>query len=767
MGDLDPRRRLARAMLLPRATALLAALLSTAPTRAQSAADAHAALVRLGIPKPRVSVTLKSVPDAQYRVRIAHDRVAVTASSPVAAVRGVTAALTAQGRFHASWEGSRVGSLTGLATQDSGWVTSPFGYRAYLNTCTYGYTTPWWDWARWEREIDLMAVHGVDMPLAMEGQEHVWRALWREQGLTGAQIDRLFAGAPFLPWERMGNMAGYRAPLSRHWIEKKRILQKRILARMRALGMTPILPAFAGYVPEAFAKAHPEARIYRMREWEGFPGTYWLDPSDPLFAKLAARFLKLYTAEYGAGRYYLADAFNEMVPPIADDGSDTAHASYGDSSANTAATRAAALPPAVRDARLAAYGKRLYAAIAAAQPGATWVMQGWLFGADKQFWTRDAIAAFLRDVPDQRMLILDIGNDRYPGIWKQTNGFDGKDWIYGYVHNYGGSNPVYGAPDFYRRDLAALLADPGRGRVRGFGMFPEGLHNNSLAYDYAFDAAWPAGDMALAPWLARYTRARYGRSDPALVAAWQDVTAGVYDVRYWTPRWWNQRAGAYLFFKRPAADAPTFPAAPGDRAKARAGIAALLTLAAQHRDSALFRYDLVDLVRHEASLALDDHLKAAVAAYQRGDVAAGDRETARITAMAQAIDRLIGGQQETLASWIGEARAYGDTPAERRRFEEDAKAQVTIWGGAGHLGDYASKAWAGLYADFYLPRWTMYLGEARAAALAGRPVDEAASLERLHAWENRWVSDGRTYRAAAPADAVGAARELMAQVARP
>ena len=31
----------------------------------------------------------------------------------------------------------------------------------------------------------------------------------------------------------------------------------------------------------------------------------------------------------------------------------------------------------------------------------------------------------------------------------------------------------------------------------------------------------------------------------------------------------------------------------------------MLRLAPQHRDSALFRYDLVDLVRHEASLALD------------------------------------------------------------------------------------------------------------------------------------------------------------------
>ncbi|MFD2137425.1 alpha-N-acetylglucosaminidase TIM-barrel domain-containing protein [Novosphingobium resinovorum] len=196
---------------------------------------------------------------------------------------------------------------------DTGEVASPFALRAYLNTCTYGYTTPWWGWDRWEQEIDWMAAHGVDTPLAMEGQEYVWRELWRESGLSETAIAEGLSAAPFLPWQRMGNLAGYRAPLSSGWIEKKHQLQLRILARMRALGMKPVLPAFAGYVPEAFAKAHPRARIYKMRAW-GFPPTYWLDPSDPLFTQLAARFVTLYNRTYGEGEYYLADAFNEMIP---------------------------------------------------------------------------------------------------------------------------------------------------------------------------------------------------------------------------------------------------------------------------------------------------------------------------------------------------------------------------------------------------------------------------------------------------------------------
>ena len=62
-----------------------------------------------------------------------------------------------------------------------------------------------------------MAVHGVDMPLAMEGQDYVWRELWREQGLSEAQLAQHFSGPAFLPWQRMGNIEGYRAPLPQGW----------------------------------------------------------------------------------------------------------------------------------------------------------------------------------------------------------------------------------------------------------------------------------------------------------------------------------------------------------------------------------------------------------------------------------------------------------------------------------------------------------------------------------------------------------------------
>jgi hypothetical protein len=56
--------------------------------------------------------------------------------------------------------------------------------RFFLNYCTYGYTMPWWKWPQWERFIDWMALNGVNMPLAITGQEAVWQKVWRKYGMT-------------------------------------------------------------------------------------------------------------------------------------------------------------------------------------------------------------------------------------------------------------------------------------------------------------------------------------------------------------------------------------------------------------------------------------------------------------------------------------------------------------------------------------------------------------------------------------------------------
>ncbi|UUE97187.1 alpha-N-acetylglucosaminidase [Xanthomonas hortorum pv. pelargonii] len=334
-----------------------------------------------------------------------------------------------------------------------------------------------------------------------------------------------------------------------------------------------------------------------------------------------------------------------------------------------------------------------------------------------------AIAAFLGKVPDARLMVLDIGNDRYPGTWKASQAFDNKQWIYGYVHNYGASNPLYGDFAFYRQDLQALLADPDKRNLRGFGVFPEGLHSNSVVYEYLYALAWEGPQQSWSQWLTQYTRARYGRSDAALLQAWSDLEAGIYQTRYWSPRWWNKRAGAYLLFKRPTADIVGFDDRPGDPQRLRRAIDALLQQADRYADAPLYRYDLIEDARHYLSLHADRQLQAVVQAYGAGDFARGDALLARTTRLVQGLDALVGGQHETLADWTGQAAAAaGDDAALRRVYVGNARAQVSVWGGDGNLADYASKAWQGMYAEFYLQRWTRFLSAYRAARKSGHAV---------------------------------------------
>ena len=132
----------------------------------------------------------------------------------------------------------------------------PWSY--YMNVCTYGYSLAFVPWDYWVKHIDWMAMNGINMPLAFVGQEYVWNQVFKGYGLSIEDQTDFYSGPAFLPWFRMGNMKGFGGPLTEDWMEKRRDLNIKMLARMRGLGiMTPALSAFAGHVPANFTKYVP------------------------------------------------------------------------------------------------------------------------------------------------------------------------------------------------------------------------------------------------------------------------------------------------------------------------------------------------------------------------------------------------------------------------------------------------------------------------------------------------------------------------------
>lgn len=226
-------------------------------------------------------------------------------------------------------------------------------HRYYQNVCTVSYSMVWWNFSRWEREIDWMAMNGLNLILSFTGQEYVWQKFYTHLGVNNSAIKSFFSGPAFLAWQRMGNIRGWGGPLDDGWIESQADLQKQIMARIREFGMINVLPGFAGHVPAALKDLYPNAGFSRNKGWGKFNSTYsddyLLQPNDTLFMQLGKIYYQMLIDEYGSDHVFNCDTYNEMDP-------DSTNSTY-----------------------LADVNRATYETMYSVDKDAVFLMQGWLF----------------------------------------------------------------------------------------------------------------------------------------------------------------------------------------------------------------------------------------------------------------------------------------------------------------------------------------------------------------------------------------------------
>ena len=188
---------------------------------------------------------------------------------------------------------------------------TPLNQNFYMNYCTFSYTTAFWDWKRWEREIDLMALNGITMPMAMVGTEVVWRNTLRQFGYTDTEIKEFLCGPAYFGWLLMGNLENIGGPLPDEWFKRQEALQKKIVKRMREYGMQPVFQGFFGMVPASLSAKFPQARIVPQGLWNSLNRPPVLDPSDPLFTRMAGVWYAEYEKLYGKADVFGGDLFHE------------------------------------------------------------------------------------------------------------------------------------------------------------------------------------------------------------------------------------------------------------------------------------------------------------------------------------------------------------------------------------------------------------------------------------------------------------------------
>jgi len=671
-----------------------------------------------------------------FEVESRGDRIAVRGSNSVAMASGLNWYLKTVCGCLVSVSGDQLAVPAPLPPVPSKVrVRTPYKDRYFFNYCTFSYTMAWWDWPRWERMIDWLALNGVNMPLAVTGQEAVWVEVLKELGFDAKEIGNFLVGPAYLPWGWMGNIDGLGGPLPESWIRSHAELERKILARERELSMTPVLQGFTGHVPLALRNLYPSARIRQTGDWSaGFSGTYFLDPTDPLFRRIGRLFIEKQTALFGTDHLYAADTFNEMDPPSGD-------------------------PDFLRSVSAAIYG-----AMSDADPGAVWVLQGWfLYYSPAKFWTEARSRAFLGAVPDDRMIVLDLFGDQHP-IWDKFRAFYGKPWIWNVVHNFGGKTSLNGDLPTMAANLAAAIGSPARGRFAGLGMMMEGFGDNPVVQEFIMDMVWRPDVPPLGPWIRDYARRRYGREDPAIAEVWDTLLDTVYKTPVQSGSLIRDRPGLYDSGRAYRSN----PAIPYDQRTLAGACVKFLSLAGRLGSVDPYRLDAVNLTRQLLSNLSNTLVKDVDAAYRRGDLASLRTAGRRLLEMIEDLDALLATREEfLLGRWLADAKRWAADDAESRLLEWNARNLITLWGTQctegmfDDLNGYAQKQWSGLFKGYDLPRWKAFLGTLEACLSSGRPFERAGYAREMCAWEQAWSWGRETYPAAPSGDPLGLAEALL------
>ena len=615
-------------------------------------------------------------------------------------------------------------------------VTTPYRYRYFFNYCTFSYSMAWWDWAQWERMIDWMALQGINLPLSATGQEGTWQLVLRDLGFSDPQIGAFLVGPAYLPWGWMGNIDGLGGPLPQRWIDTHVALERRILERERALGMTPVLQGFTGHVPESITELFPDAKIHQTGDWSaGFSGTWFLDPTDPLFQRIGRRFIERQNEIFGTSHYYAADPFNEINPPTDD------------------------------STFLAGMGRSIYESMHAVDPAAVWVLQGWFLYYQAAFWKEPQARALLGAVPDDRMLVLDLYGDRHP-VWKDREGFYGKPWIWNVLYNFGGKVSVNGDLPRVVANLSDALQSPEHGDLSGLGMMMEGLGYNPIVPDFVMDQVWRPEVPALDAWASDYVARRYGGADAHAWQAWKILLETAYRSGAQTGTYLVERPG----FRVPGMAYRSEPIPPYDPHRLVDALDSLLAAAPELGARDAYRYDVVNLTRQVLGQLGLPFVDSVQAAYERGDRTALRAAEDRVLGLLDDLDALVGTRPEfLLGRWLEDAKRWGTTPAERDLYEWNARNIITLWGTKCTEGEnddlnlYAHKQWQGMFADYYKPRWEAFFDGLNRSLAEGTAFDRKPYAAEMCLWEQAWSRRHDSFPTEPSGDALAVARRLYAK----
>lgn len=638
-------------------------------------------LVNRRVPWLSSSVVFKAIPGANgkdvFELSTHNNKLKISASNTNAAAHGLGWYLKYYCKRSMSHFGDHLSKPLKLPVLSQNVrIISPYPYRYALNYCTVSYSMSFYRWADWERELDWMALNGVNLVLAPVGMEAVWQNTLKKLGYTDQETKEFIAGPAFSAWWLMGNMEGWGGPVSQTLIDQQAALQQNIIRRMKTLGIEPVMHGFYGMIPTTL-KTKLDIKVIPQGKWAGgFTRPDFLTTTDPSFKKIADIYYTEMKNLYGSDLHYFGgDPFHEG----------------GSSKGVDLSSSAAVIQQAMQDH----------------YPQSTWVLQGWQSNpADK----------LLDGLDRKKTLVIELFGEN-TNNWEQRHGYEGTPFVWSNVSNFGEKNGIYGKLQRFADEVYRARQSPYGKFLNGVGIIPEGIYNNPVAFDLMLELGWHNDHVDLKQWIKKYQEYRYGKSTPELEKAWQLLLKTAYS----SPEIYQEGPSESIFCARPGIAIKTVSSwgtrkRNYDTVQFKEAVKAFAAAAPQFKGSETYQTDLIDFVRQVQANKGDLVYKDMMDAIQARDPEKFKASSLQFQQLIRQQDSLLSNNRYfTLNRWLQQAMAFGSTPEDKVIALKNAKAQLTYWGPDTNpktdLHEYAHKEWAGLLSSLYLPRWKRFMKE--------------------------------------------------------
>ena len=170
----------------------------------------------------------------------------------------------------------------------------------------------YWGFDRWEKEIDFMAMHGINTALQPVGFDGVLYRTLCDIGVKEELSVEFSSGPAFLMRQLTGNIAGTNSVNSKEYLERKLYIGKQITEREKHMGITPVFPAMMPSVPFSIRRKYIKMDIFKAPLWHNLPPIFCMKPDNAFFGIFNKRFLEFQRDLLGETNSYIVEPLYDV-----------------------------------------------------------------------------------------------------------------------------------------------------------------------------------------------------------------------------------------------------------------------------------------------------------------------------------------------------------------------------------------------------------------------------------------------------------------------